>query len=208
MRIAIIGAGALGQQISHLITSYSDDEVAGFFDDFYEGDDPTRLLLGKLSEIESKRDTFDAVIIGTGYKHLEFKRRLGKDLNALKIKIYTYVHPSAFVDSTVKIGEGVVIYPGVVVDMNVEIGDHCILNNGCIISHDSRIGGASFLAPGAVLSGNCSIGEMNFIGVGTVFSDGVRTVDLIHTGAGAVVVGDLSQKGLYIGVPAKLKNNG
>lgn len=208
VRVAIIGAGALGQQISHMISGYSGDQVVGFFDDQYLGDDLNRTLLGKISDIESMRSSFDSLIIGIGYNNLEFKQALAKDLESQKFAFYTFIHPTAFVDKTAKLGGGVVVYPGVLVDMNVEIGNHCILNNGCIISHDTFIGSSGFLAPGVVISGNCRLGEMNFLGSGTVLSDGIVTTDLVQTGAGAVVVNHMHKKGIYTGVPAKLKANG
>lgn len=208
VRVAIIGAGALGQQISHMISAYSDDGVVGFFDDQYMGDDPARILLGKISDIGSMRSAFDSLIIGIGYNHLKFKQALVQELEDQNFRFYTFIHPSAFIDTTVRLGAGIVVYPGVIVDMNVDIGNHCILNNGCIISHDTQIGSSGFLAPGVVVSGNCRLGDMNFLGSGTVLSDGIKTTDLVQTGAGAVVINNLLKPGIYTGVPAKQKLNG
>ena len=41
------------------------------------------------------------------------------------------------------------------------------------------------------------------LGIGTVLIDNITISDNIRTGAGSVVVNNLYDKGLYVGIPAK-----
>lgn len=206
-RLAIIGAGELGEQIANLAISDSYYTVVGFFDDtLSEGEKCLDIpVVGKLNNIEAlyRAGLFDSLVIAIGYKHLSLRDRLFEELQN-HIPFATIVHPSCIVDGSVSMGQGVVCYPGCILDKKVVIGDNVILNNGCIVSHDSRVGRSAFLAPGVTLAGFVEVGKRVNLGIGTTVSDQVRVANDVRTGAGAVVVSDLLDKGLYFGVPAKL----
>lgn len=203
-RIAIIGAGHLGIQLAHHITTTNQGQVVGYFDDFANGRVNGLPVFGKIKEIKLNSSEFDELIIAIGYNHLKFKNKLYEDLSNI-FDFFTFIHPSAIVDPSAEIGSGVAVYPGCVIDMNVEIGNNTLLNNGVIVSHDSQVGPSTFLAPGVCISGNCSIGHRCFIGTSTILKDGVRIADDVQTGAGSLVVSHLTDSGLYIGSPAKKK---
>lgn len=191
----------MGSQLAHWIKTQSVDTVVGFFDDG-ENEYSEKRILGRISEIEEKKSLYDYVIIGVGYNHLAFKRELGLRLIENSIPLYRFIHPMAFIDSTVLLGEGIVIFPGCVIERNVVLDNQVILNSGCVISHDSVLGESTFLGPNVTIAGNCKLGRDNYIGVGSIFRDGIQTVDKIQTGAGSVVVSDLMRPGLYLGCPA------
>jgi serine acetyltransferase len=44
---------------------------------------------------------------------------------------------------------------------------------------------------------------MSTIGIGTIVSDRITICNNVQTGAGAVVVKNISESGVYIGIPAQ-----
>jgi sugar O-acyltransferase (sialic acid O-acetyltransferase NeuD family) len=198
-RLAIVGAGDLGQQIAHHATD-SGYSVVGFFDDFQHE------VLGKLSEVETvfKQGDFDVLMIGIGYNHMKTRSELFNKFHG-NIPFAQVIHSSAIIDPSCTIGEGVFIYPGCVLDMNVIVENNVLLNAGCVIAHDSHIHRNCMLSPGVIVSGFVKIHEKVNLGTGTKVIDNITISTMIRTGAGAVVTKDLEKKGLYVGVPALFK---
>ncbi|MBK7149196.1 MAG: hypothetical protein IPH78_10345 [Bacteroidetes bacterium] len=208
-RLAIIGSGDLAQQIIHHSKGSDSYLPTCLFDDYMADGDtrhglPVKGGIGKvLHHFES--GTFDVLMIGIGYKHMQ-KREEIYNLYAGKIPFGTIIHPSCTIDSTCRIGEGSFLYPGVIADMNVRIGKNTIIYNGCVIAHDSRVGNHTILSPSVSIAGFSNTGDNTVLGIGTVVSDNVTMCNGVKTGAGAVVVKSITEKGLYIGCPAKLRS--
>lgn len=206
VRLAIVGAGDLGQLIAfHAITS-TEYSLIGFYDDFCKIGEEKGFghVLGSTKDIlnQFKENIFEKLIIGIGYKHLQFREELFCKLFT-DIPFASVLHKSLIKPPDSKIGDGVFILPGCSIDMGVTIGNNTVLNIGCTIAHDSLIADHSFLGPRVVLSGFVEIGERCFLGVNTTVIDNVRIDNDIQTGGGCVVIENLKLPGLYVGVPAR-----
>ena len=205
IKLAIIGSGDLGQLAAHHANAcgYS---VVGFFDDFQikaklvDG----HPVLGKLSDIEKNfsEKIFDVLFVAIGYNHFEFRKNVFEKYRG-DIAYAKLIHPSCYVDPSCKIGEGTFILPGCTLDRNVILGDNVLLNTGVTIAHDTTIGNHSFISPAVQLAGFIKIGTCCMIGIGSTVIDNIKITDNIRTGAGTVVTQNLSEEGLYVGVPAK-----
>lgn len=114
------------------------------------------------------------------------------------------VHSTAVVSPTARIAPGAILAPTSVVSTNVTIGEHAIINIGASVSHDSVLGGFVSLSPGARIAGGCHVGDGVFFGVNASVLPRTRIADGVAIGAGAVVIDDLSERGVYAGVPARL----
>lgn len=207
-RLAIIGSGDLGQQIAwHALTDKHYDPV-GFFDD-YQKPGVVRHgypVFGGVEDIERvyKEKVFDALMIGIGYKHFDFRTSVF-DRFSPHIPFGSLIHSSSYVDRSCRIGQGVVVYPGCTIDMNATIDDNVLINAGCVIAHDSHIGAHAFLSPGVNIAGFVTIGKRVSMGIGTIVIDNITVANDVRTGAGAVVTKNISEPGLYLGVPAKFR---
>ena len=207
-RLAIIGAGELGRQLAHHARACG-YAVAGFFDDSLPANNlPGRAdaVLGRIDRVQQlfQEGIFECLVMGIGYKHFGQREALFNQLSPA-IPFARLVHPSALVDDTCDIGIGAVVYPGCILDMGVHIGANALLNIGCTIAHDSRIGPGSFLSPNVSVAGYVTIGARVFMGIGSVVIDNVTIADDVRTGGGAVVTSDIRTPGLYVGIPARLK---
>lgn len=200
--VLIIGAGVLGSQFNHFINHFSENRVIGWLDDTKEINSliEGKKILGGISDI-SAINGYDSVGLAIGYNHLLFKNQLIQRLIKKSIPIFSFTHPSSFVDFSAKIGEGTFIYPNATIDQKVTIGYGCIVNNNVVISHNSKIGTSSFIAPSVTITGNVNIGENCFIGAGSIINDSVSICDNTVLGSGSLVVDDILEPGKYVGGP-------
>lgn len=212
-RIAIVGAGEMGLQAAHIISSMSrgdmEYEVCGWFDDtLVEGSlvHGCRVFGGTDSIISTfEAHKFDYLFIAIGYKHLDAKQRL-IDTYKVRIPLTNIVSPEAIIDPTVKLGYNIMIYPGAIIDKEVIIEDGVTINLGSIISHNTYLKKSTFFAPGVTVAGFCEIGSCSFIGVGSTIIDNIKICDNVQIGGGAVVTQHIKEGGLYVGMPAKKIN--
>lgn len=207
-KLAIIGSGDLGEQIAWHARNDNHYQVVGFFDDFAdEGIAKHGLpILGKVDEITAayKKGLFDEILLAIGYKHFQQRREIFESLKN-EVPFGKLIHSSSYVDSSVKLGRGVVVFPGCVVDMKARLNDNVLLNAGVIVAHDTVIGAHSFLSPGVKIAGFVRVGNCVSLGIGTSVVDNLQIADFVRTGAGAVVIDNLTESGLFVGVPARYK---
>lgn len=136
------------------------------------------------------RDNFRARVID-GYKDID-------------VSWATIIDPSSNVSFSVKIGVGVYVAPGAVINTETVIGDHCIINTGSIIEHNCNIGTNVHIAPGVTMGGSVSVGKNSTIGLGAKVRDHINIGENVVVGMGAVVVKDILDGKLVIGVPGKV----
>lgn len=93
----------------------------------------------------------------------------------------TLIHPAAFVDPSVSLGNGVQVMAGAIIQPDVTIGENVIVNTSASIDHDCMVGSHIHIAPGATVCGGVRIEHGVFIGAGSVI------VQERSIGSGAVV---------------------
>jgi sugar O-acyltransferase (sialic acid O-acetyltransferase NeuD family) len=205
-KLGIIGSGDLGQLIAHHALHYCGFNSVLFFDDHKKPGEVVNnnLVFGSINDINAayEKKEITHIIVGIGYKHIEFRKNVFERFEGI-IPFASVIHPSAYIDKTCKIGNGVVVLPGCVLDMNVELQNNVLLNTGCVIAHDSVIMAHSFLSPKVTVAGFVKIGQCCNIGINTTIIDNIKIADHVQTGGATVVIEDLSKKGLYVGNPSR-----
>ena len=205
-RVAVLGAGALGQQIAQHLRQNEGYEVVGFLDDtlpvgHHCAEGP---VIGAVATAVSQyqQAAFDGLVMGIGYRHLAVRQWLFEQLSQ-QVPFISFVHPTAMVDPSAQIASGCFISAGCVLDLNVQIGPNTFLYPGCILAHDAQVLGHSFFAPGVRLAGHVEVGPQCFLGIGTIVIDSLQIGADVQTGGGTVVVQSLPEPGTYVGVPAR-----
>ncbi len=128
------------------------------------------------------------IYIPVSYKRCNKDREdIFNKVKAAKFKIASYVHPTAYVDSTVEYGEGTIIFPLNNVDPNVKMGRGNLLWGKGHLGHSSTIGDFNFISTGAVISGCCKIGNNCFFGVNSSVKDNIEIPDGTVLGQGAIL---------------------
>jgi len=204
MTIGLIGYGDLGVQFENLIRLQSANFDFIYFDDIAFADK----IEQSYPFADYLKEDFVHVhfIVALGYKHLNLKQQITKELLAANRKLATFVHASAIINPSVIIDPGTVIYPGVVLDKNVHVGYSSVLNLSVTISHDTKIDDCCFIAPGTTISGFSKIGKRCFIGVNSTISDNVSISDDVILGAASLVLKNITEPGIYFGSPVRKKS--
>lgn len=120
---------------------------------------------------------------------------------------YTFkslIHSSAVVSINSKISEGVQVMAGAIIQPGSVIGNNVIVNTRVSVDHDCIIEDHVHLAPGVTLSGGITIGAGSHIGTGASVIQGIAIGKNCLVGAGAVVIHDIPDNAVVMGVPGKV----
>ena len=201
-KFAIFGAGGFGREVlGYLYEMISaDNDIIFVVDDHYYK--PDQLVNGVL--VIKRSDFTDMsngvrvlVAVGDPKVRAEMMKRMPKG-----IIHHTLVSKHARIYESV-IGSGGIVCPGTVVTCNVEIGRQCHLNLDTTIGHDCKIGDFFTTAPGVHISGCCTIGDRVYFGTGASVREKISICDDVTIGMGSIVVKDITEPGVYVGIPAK-----
>ncbi|MBU0489619.1 MAG: hypothetical protein KKA07_11085 [Bacteroidetes bacterium] len=95
------------------------------------------------------------------------------------------------------------IYSLAFIGPGAQIGDNNLINTACIVEHDVITGKHCHIAPGSCVCGRVVLGDFVFIGAGAVVKDYIQICSNVTIGAGSVVVKNITEPGIYAGVPAR-----
>ncbi len=203
-KLAIIGSGELSDQIIDQVEQSNDYEIIGLIDNVDTGNTKYPII-GTDDDIEDlyKSGKVDCFFIGIGYAHFNVRKKIYERFKGL-IPFANIIHPTAFINSTVKMGEGVFVGVKAIVNYQSQIGNNIIILAGVHIGNYDVICDHTYIAVCAVLAGKVNVGECCFLGVNSTFRDGVSIAANSTIGCGATVTKNLEEPGVYVGSPAKL----
>jgi sugar O-acyltransferase (sialic acid O-acetyltransferase NeuD family) len=189
MKLGVFGYGGHAREVSVQIGT----DITFFVDDKFAKD-------GVLGLSNFDPNLYSMMVAVADCKEREnIVKRLPKET-----KFFTFIHPSAMVLGTdIEIGFGSFIGAYSIITTNIKIGNHAILNRGNQIGHDSIIGDYFSAMPGAIVSGNVVLGDRCYIGSNSSIKEKIQICSDVTIGSNGTVVKNISEKGTYVGVPAK-----
>ena len=200
--LIIIGAGGHGRVIADIAQKLGVYETISFLDDSDTKESMGLPIVGKTSDITKYIEVADVfVAIGNNTVRGEFV----ESLLAMGANIPTLIHPSAVIGACVEIGVGTAIMAGAVVNPCSKLGKGVIVNTCSSVDHDCIIDDYCHIAVGAHVAGKVNLGEKVWIGAGVTIKNNVSICSDCIVGAGAVVIKDIIEVGIYIGIPAKMR---
>ena len=204
-----LGAGGHAKVVAEILKLSGDYEVVGLLDPRQElwntevlgipvmGDDTL------LPELYNRGIHCAFIGLGT-VGDTQPRRRLYEKVCQQGFQVVPAIHPRAVVAPSVKIGNGPTIMAGVVVNADAQLGDNVIINTGVIVEHDCVVGSHVHIATGAQLASTVHVGEGTHVGLGASIRQRIRIGRNAIIGAGAVVVDDVPDNVVVVGMPAQV----
>jgi sugar O-acyltransferase (sialic acid O-acetyltransferase NeuD family) len=201
----VYGAGGHGKVVADLL-SRGEPEFVGFVDDREKLWGTMVMGFPVLGGGEwlrrEARSSRIAVALGVGDN--ASRRWIAENCTYWDAEILTMVHPRAAVSRTARVGRGSVVMANATVNAEAMVGDGVIVNSGAVVEHDVEVGEYAHVAPNAAMGGGSSIGAFSHLGIGASVLPRVRIGARTVVGAGAVVVKNLPDEVVAIGVPARI----
>ncbi|MCJ0972456.1 acetyltransferase [Pseudomonas sp. PS1] len=113
------------------------------------------------------------------------------------------VHPTAWVDESTVLSEGVQVMAGAVIQADVTVGLNSIINTSASIDHDCYLGSHIHVAPGATVCGHVNLSDFVFIATGATVIQAIHIGESAIVGAGATVVRNLGPGETLLGAAAR-----
>jgi len=201
--LLILGTGSFAVEIADVALEIPGMMVAGFVENM----DRSRCaepLDGRrvhwIDELGAMARTH-RVVCGLGTTQ---RSRFTERAEALGCEFVTLVHPTARIPASSSLGKGTILNAGVILASHTRLGAHVSVNRAATIGHHTQVGDFVTIGPGVNLAGNCRVGNAVYIGIGATIIDHVTIGSHSVVGAGAVVTGDVPERVLVVGVPAKI----
>jgi acetyltransferase EpsM len=198
--IIIYGGGGHGKALMDLLRLLSVYSVAGFVDDGLQRGSNimgAQVLGGSLilDKLTAAGVHLAANAVG-GIGNIASRIAVFERLAQAGFTCPKLVHPTAFVEPSAKLSDGVQVMPHAYVGSEAMIGFGAIINTGAIVSHDCTVGDYANLSPGAILAGEVSVGSAALIGMGVTVNLRVKIGTRARVGNGATIKKDVPDNGL------------
>jgi len=207
-RLVIFGAGDIARLAHYYFTRDSDHEVAAFTVDEKYRQGETFLDL-PLVPFESVSKLYPArefkMFVALSYARMNKLRAEKYDQakqNGYEVASYVSSRCSFLTDHPV--GDNCFILEDNTIQPFVRIGNDVTLWSGNHIGHDAVIEDHCFLASHIVVSGHVRIRNNCFIGVNATLRNSITIAPETLIGAGAVIMKDTLEKGVYLPQRAEL----
>lgn len=207
-QLVIWGARGHASVVADIVRQGQTHEIACFVDDSGGNSARGRAFLGVrvLSDRKELAAMFrrgvEDIIIAIG--DCDARLKLAAAAKGLGFRLWSAVHPHAVVALSAQVGAGTVIAAGAVIGPGTTLGENVIVNSCASVDHDCRLAEGVHICPGTHLAGRVEVGRAAWIGIGSTVIERVRIGQGAFVAAGAVVVGEIPERVLARGVPARV----
>jgi len=209
-KVIIFGTGDIGQLAYYYMTHDSPFEVIAFCADdaFIKSSKFLGLPVVPFEKVLHiyPPDDFDMFVALSYSKLNETRAKKYYEAKAKGYKLISYVCSRSVLWPDLQIGDNCFIFENQTIQPFVKIGNNVTMWSGNHIGHSSSIGDHCFLTSHVVVAGHVEIGSYCFLGVNSALRDGIRLAKRSVIGAGATIVKDTIEAGVYMGKAAELKS--
>jgi len=211
MVLGIYGAGGLGREVYVLSMQINNNQKQWsrivFIDDADLGESIDGIEIFSFENFCTEFKTNEAKIcIAIGEPVV--RANLYKKAKTHAYQMASLVHPSVFIPTSTRIGEGSIIFVGSFISCNVVIGENVLIQAHVNVGHDCIVDNDSVISGLVNIAGNCKIDHQTYIGLSACIKENTRIGANTIIGMGSVVVKDIPDNIVAFGNPAKqMKNN-
>ena len=209
-KIVIVGASGFGREALWTIQDCNKIQkkyqIMGFIDDdksLWGKNIHGIHVLGGLEWFSNANSSGIQCVVAIGEPTI--REKIVIELEKQNVLFATIIHPSVIYSDSVQIGTGCIIQAGSIITVDIKIGNHVHINIDSTIGHDTIIEDFVTVNPGVHINGNTLIERGVFIGTGTAMKQKIKIGRGSVIAAGTVVINDLPEFSLCMGVPGKLK---
>lgn len=152
-------------------------------------------------DINGAEDLGFVVAIGNPYGHM--RRSLHDRLAGAGLTPVSIVDPTALICISARIGDGLQMMPQAIIHNSASVERQCIVNTRALVEHDCVLREGVEIGPGAVLCGRVHVGANTWVAAGVTVRPRVKIGANVIVGAGAVVVSDIPDNVVAVGIPAR-----
>ncbi len=207
MKSLIIGAGTYGE----VYLAYLQDagvDIIGFIDDSDEKQGAIVRgvpVIGKLADLPRLKEEMGAEAVYCPLGKNDIRVKCLTYAKSVGYKTPNYIHPSANIHHSVKIGEGVYVLLGVNIMPYTVLEDYVMISMNALVAHHTTLKKGTFLSTGVNFGASIVAHENAYVGIGATIMTGLHNLGAdCLVGAGAVVIKDVPEKAIMAGVPAKV----
>lgn len=207
-KVIVFGAGDIARLAHYYLTRDSEHDVTAFTVDekYRSGDTYLDLPLVSFEQVVDRYPPPDhKMFVALSYAKMNKVRaekyHLAKELG---YQLVSYVSSRCSFLSDNPVGDNCFILEDNTIQPFVKIGSNVTLWSGNHIGHDSIIEDHCFLASHIVVSGYVHIRPYCFIGVNATLRNSIEVARESLIGAGAVIMKDTVEKGVYLPQRAEL----
>ncbi len=150
-------------------------------------------VLGGAEHLETLRSRGLSLAVNAvgGIGNVEARLKVFNQLEAAGFTCPTVIHPSAVVEPSAILQDGVQVLALAYVSSSAHIGFGSLLNAGVVVSHDCILGRVVNLSPGALLAGGVQLGDHVQVGMGATINLNLKVGPGSRIGNGATVKADV-----------------
>lgn len=190
--IYILGCGGHARSVADVILDNNPSQRLVFVDKNAR-ENETILTFPVIKSLPAEAE---AVFVAIGDNAKRRKLAEGK-------KLINVISKRAYVSSSAKLADGIFVGDGAHIGPLVQIGCGTIINTNAVIEHEDVIDDWTHVSVNATICGHVRVGKEVFLGAGSVVKDGIAICDNVTIGAGGIVIKNIGEKGIYVGVPTR-----
>jgi sugar O-acyltransferase (sialic acid O-acetyltransferase NeuD family) len=206
-KVILFGYGQVASAYYAFFTHDSPHEVVAFTVDgeYIEEKSLFGLPIVPFENIENRYppDEYEMFLSISYRKVNKLREQKYEEAKAKGYTLISHISPQATTWPGLVIGDNCYIKDNCIIQPFVEIGNNVIIWSGSHVGHHVTIKDHAYLASSAVVAGNVTIEPYCFLGVNSTVRDGITIARECVIGAGAVILKDTQEKGVYMGNPAK-----
>ena len=192
--LIVVGGGGFSLELVDYLTRdeffLENFKLKGVLDDnLVESNLP---YLGKIDDYSIKYNDYFIIAIG----NISDRKNVFDKLKSKGGKFYTYIHPSAFVANSSRLGEGCIVAPFTIINAFAHVGDNVVLNVHSSVGHESSIGDNTIFSPYSAANGCSNIGANCFLGTRSTIFPGVSVGSMSIVDSHSYVKKDVDDKSI------------